>query len=291
MHTLLFRTFLAGALALAISTSAEPISDRITVTVHAQGQGPDVVLIPGLTCPGAEWDTTVAHLQSHYRLHVVQINGFGGARAQANAHGPVVQPSLDALDAYIKANHLAHPYVIGHSLGGTMGLMLVQQHPEDIGKLLVVDALPFSGFLIGAMDLDSAKPIAAKIRDTTLKESQEDYARGETTFIRRLVKSPDNRQLVAGWAVASDKAVVAQADYDDMVLDLRPQLAAIKTPVTVLYPWDDSSQYSQTDTDSFYQQNFAALPGVKMVRIDGSDHFIMLDQPDKFLEQVDAFLK
>lgn len=276
-------------MALAISVSAESISDRITVTVH--GQGPDVVLIPGLTCPGAEWDTTVAHLQGHYRLHVVQINGFGGAPAQANAHGPVVQPSLDALDAYIKANHLAHPYIIGHSLGGTMGLMLAQQHPEDVGKLLVVDALPFSGFLIGAMDVDSAKSTATKIRENTLKESQEDYARGETNFIRRLVKSPDNRQLVSSWAVASDKAVVAQADYDDMVLDLRPQLASIKIPVTVLYPWDDSSQYSQADTDSFYQQNYTALPKVKMVRIDSSDHFIMLDQPDKFLEQVNAFLK
>jgi pimeloyl-ACP methyl ester carboxylesterase len=288
MLKIILTIFLAGALALS-NADADLIADRITVTVH--GQGSDVVLIPGLTCPGAEWDTTVAHLQSHYRVHVVEIDGFGGVPAQANAQGPVVQPSLDALDAYIKANHLAHPYLIGHSLGGTMGLMLAQQHPEDVGKLMVVDALPFSGFLIGAMDVDSAKSIAAKIRENTLKESQDDYARGETNFIRRLVKSPDNRQLVSGWAVASDKAVVAQADYDDMVLDLRPQLAGIHIPITVVYPWDTSSPYSQADTDSFYQQNYAALPGVKMVRIDGSDHFIMLDQPEKFLEQVDAFLK
>ena len=85
--------------------------------------------------------------------------------------------------------------------------------------------------------------------------------------------------------------MVAQAFYEDSTIDLRPKLQDIKTPVTILYPWDSSSPYSQPDTDAFYQQNFAALPNKKMVRIDGSYHFIMLDQPEKFLEQVDAFLK
>jgi pimeloyl-ACP methyl ester carboxylesterase len=33
------------------------------------------------------------------------------------------------------------------------------------------------------------------------------------------------------------------------------------------------------------------LPNKTMVRIDGSFHFIMLDQPDVFAAQVDAFLK
>jgi pimeloyl-ACP methyl ester carboxylesterase len=290
MRTFLFIPFLTGVMALAISnTSADAISDRITVTVH--GQGPDVVLIPGLTSSGAVWDATVAHLEGHYRLHVVQIDGFAGVPAKANAQGPVVQPSLDALDAYIKSNHLGAVKIIGHSLGGTMGLMLAAQHPEDVGRLMVVDALPFAGMLLGAYDVAGAKPAAAGMRDSILNESQDAYARGEKSFVSTLVKSPEGRKLATAWAVASDKSVVAQAFYEDSTIDLRPKLPDIKTPVTVLYPWDSSSPYSQSDTDAFYQQNFAALPKKTMVRIDGAYHFIMLDQPEKFLEQVDAFLK
>src|ERR1700750_302124 len=97
-------------------------TDRITVTV--KGKGPDVILIPGLTCSIAVWDATVKQLEGHYRLHLVQVAGFAGAPSQANAKGPIIQPTVSALDAYIKANKLNKPGVIGHSMGGLMGMML-----------------------------------------------------------------------------------------------------------------------------------------------------------------------
>jgi pimeloyl-ACP methyl ester carboxylesterase len=271
------------------SAMADAISDRITVTVR--GQGPDVVLIPGLTCSGAVWDATAAHLEGHYRVHVVQVDGFAGAPARANAKGPVMQPVLDALDAYIKTNSLKSPRIIGHSFGGTLGLALAIQHPEDVGRLMVVDALPFFGVIFGAADGESAKTIAAGMRDHTIAESQDAYAQEEKSFLPNLVKSPEGRKLATQWAIASDKSVVARTTYDDLTADMRPQLAGIKAPATMLYPWDASSQYSQSDTDDFYHQNYAALPGAKLIRIDGSLHFIMFDQPKAFLVQVDAFLK
>ncbi len=274
---------------LAWHAVADPILDRITVTVR--GQGPDVILIPGLTCSSAVWDTTAAHLEGHYRLHLIQVAGFAGTPSLANANGPVLQPVLNALDAYIKTNHLKSPRIIGHSLGGTMGMMLALQHPEDVGGLMIVDALPFTGFIVGATDIASAEPIATKMRDNTLKESQEDFAQGEKRFLRILVKSPEGRKTATEWAITSDKSVVARASYEDLTTDLRPNLADIKTPVTVLYSWDSSSGYSKSDTDSLYQQSYAALPNKTLVRIDGSYHFIMLDQPDLFLIQVDKFLK
>jgi pimeloyl-ACP methyl ester carboxylesterase len=229
-------------------------------------------------------------LKDHYRLHLVQVNGFAGTRAQANDQGPVVQPTVDAIDAYIKANKLKSPKIIGHSLGGTMGMMLAFQHHEDVGALMIVDALPFSGMIFGADDMKAAKKIGTKLRDKTLKESQNEFARGEKKFLRILVKSPDGRELATQWAVASDKSVVARATYDDMTTDLRPDLPNIKAPVTVLYPWDTKSGYSKDQTDWFYQQNFDALPNKTFARIDDSYHFIMLDQPDAFLKQVDKFV-
>jgi pimeloyl-ACP methyl ester carboxylesterase len=48
---------------------------------------------------------------------------------------------------------------------------------------------------------------------------------------------------------------------------------------------------TQAAVDGLYQKNFAPLPDKTMVRIDGSFHFIMLDQPGLFATQVDLFLK
>jgi pimeloyl-ACP methyl ester carboxylesterase len=290
MHNLKPKILLATVLALQLcATFAEPVSDRITVTVR--GQGPDVVLIPGLASSGAVWDATARHLEGRYRLHIVQIAGFAGAPSRANAQGPVIQPTLDALDAYIKTNKLKSPKVIGHSLGGLMGMMLALQHPEDAGKLMIVDSLPFFSALFGADDAAAARPQAAAMRDNILNETQDSYAQGEREFLRSLVKSPEGLKAATQWAISSDKSVVARAMYEDMTTDLRPKLHEIKTPVTMLYPWDASTGMPQTAVDGLYRENFASLPNKMMMRIDNSFHFIMLDQPDAFAARVDAFLK
>jgi pimeloyl-ACP methyl ester carboxylesterase len=268
---------------------AESISERITVSVR--GDGPDVVLIPGLACSNAVWDATPKQLEGKFRLHLVQVAGFAGSAPRANAQGPIIQPVVDALDAYIKTNKLKAPKVIGHSLGGLMGLMLADQHPEDVGKLMIVDSLPFFPVLFGANNATDAAPQAASMRDTILNETQDAYAEGEREFLRVLVKSPEGLKAVVGWAVASDKSVVARAMYEDMTTDMRPKLPEIKTPVTMLYPWDSASGFSKEDVDKLYHENFASLPSKTLVRIDNSFHFIMLDQPEKFAAQVDAFLK
>src|SRR5262245_53937928 len=91
---------------------ADIISDRITVTVR--GNGPDVLLIPGLASSSAVWDAAANHLENHFRLHIIQVAGFAGAPARANAQGALIQPTSDAIDAYIKTNKLQAPRVIGH---------------------------------------------------------------------------------------------------------------------------------------------------------------------------------
>jgi len=271
------------------AASADPVSDRITVTVR--GHGPDVVLIPGLASSGAVWDATATRLEGHYRLHIVQVAGFAGSPPRANAQGPVLQPTVDAIDAYIKTNQLKAPMVIGHSIGGFMGLILADQHPEDVSRLMIVDSLPFFSVLMGANDAAGAAPFAAGMRDSLLNETQDAYAASETNALLSLVKSPAGRKAATAWAVASDKSVVARALYETMTTDLRSKLHEIKTPVTMLYPWDPLSGMPQSVFDGLYRDNFAALPNKTIVRIDGSFHFIMLDQPEAFAVQVDAFLK
>ena len=271
------------------ATFAAPATNHITVTVR--GKGPDVLLIPGLACSSAVWDVAAKQLEDRYRLHIIQVAGFGGAPAGANASGAVLQPTVDAIDLYISTNHLKSPKVVGHSLGGLMCMTLAIQHPDDVGKLMIVDSLPFFGVIMGASDATNIAPQAAGMRDTILTETQDAYAEGEKSFLPTLVKSPEGLKSAINWAVASDKSVVARALYEVMTTDLRSDLSKIKAPVTLLYPWDSQSGFPREATDKLYKDNFAALPNAKLVCIEDSFHFIMLDQPAKFATQLDAFLK
>jgi pimeloyl-ACP methyl ester carboxylesterase len=285
-----FTTFLACIVAVCIpATSADQITDRITVSVR--GQGPDVVLIPGLASSSAVWDATAKRFEGRCRLHIVQVAGFAGALPAANRQGPVIQPTVDVIDAYIKTNRLQKPKVIGHSLGGLMGIILAVQHPEDVGSLMIVDALPFYGVFFGAKDAAAIAPQAAAMRDRILGQAQDAFAQGQREIMRSFVKSSADREQATQWATASDKSVVARALYEDLTTDMRPKLDEISIPVTILYAWDPAIGIPQAASDGLYRENFGALSNKTFVRIDDSFHFIMLDQPDQFAKQADLFLK
>lgn len=300
------RHALAGAVALAclLAAPAAQASAQATAptpypsaaaerfSVQVRGHGPDVILIPGLTSSRAVYEATARRLEGRFRLHLVQVAGFGGEPSGANASGPVLEPLVEGLHAYIRDNHLKQPMVIGHSLGGLAGLMLADRHPEDVSRLLIVDSLPFFGVLAGPdTTAETAKPRAAALRDGVAQATPEAYAQMEARTLMGLVKSEDGRKLALVWAVASDPKVVGQAAYDDFTTDMRPRLASIRTPVTVLYPWDASTGAPQAMFDQLYVSSFADLSTKTVKRIDGAYHFIMLDQPDAFAAEVDAFLK
>jgi pimeloyl-ACP methyl ester carboxylesterase len=205
----------------------------------------------------------------------------------------VLQPLVDGIANYIQTQHLNQPVVIGHSLGGLAGLLLVIQHPSQVGRLMIVDSLPWYGAAVAGPAATPAtlQPQAAALRDAVVAESQEAYAASEPAAMARLVKSdgPEAHAALAA-AVASDHRVVGQATYDDLMTDLRDRLSGIRTPVTVLYPWDAATGAPQSAFDALYTGAFAALPGVKVHRVDGAFHFLMIDQPDAFAREVDAFL-
>ena len=291
IHPGIYGELVNGVAAYAAAPVATPAaSDRIAVTVT--GQGPDVILIPGLASSGHVWDPTVTHIAGHHRVHVVQVAGFAGTPAGSNASGPVFEPVVEAIHAYIAANHLQGAAVIGHSLGGTMAMRLAIAHPGDAGKIMIVDSLPYIGMMFGPqMTVPMVQPQATMIRNNTVNGTQEAYAAAEPRQMAPLIKSHNAAADAAiAAASASDHRVVGQALYDDLVTDLRPDLAKITVPVTMLYPWDESSGAPQQVFDTLYTGAYASLPNRRVERVFGSYHFIMIDQPAVFLQKVDAFL-
>lgn len=80
-------SLLMGACATSAPAPQAFTSDRIEVVTR--GSGADVILIPGLTSHRDVWATTAAALETNHRVHIVQVKGFAGFPAEANAEGPV----------------------------------------------------------------------------------------------------------------------------------------------------------------------------------------------------------
>jgi N-formylmaleamate deformylase len=152
------RPFLCLALlALApASAVAQPVPAPVAApafvptrfSVEVVGSGPDVILIPGLTSSRSVWRAAIAATPG-YRYHLIQVAGFAGAPAGGNARGEVVAPLAEEIARYIRANRLDRPALVGHSMGGTIALMIASRHPDLAGKAMVVDMLPQPAALVG----------------------------------------------------------------------------------------------------------------------------------------------
>ena len=119
------------------------------------------------------------------------------------------------------------------------------------------------------------------------------YAAVQPMMAAALVKNPEGQKLVAASSAQSDRDVVVNAMIEDMQTDLRPDVASIKTPTLMLYPFEAGARQG-TDpakTDAIYTTAYKSMPNVTLQRIDDSRHFIMYDQPAAFDAAVEAFIK
>jgi N-formylmaleamate deformylase len=275
--------FLAAALGLAglgaaaaapapSAPAARPFAPtRFSVVV--QGTGPDVILIPGLTGSRDVWKGTAAAVPG-YRYHFVQVAGFANTPARGNAKGNVVGPVAEEVARYIHARGLRRPAIVGHSMGGTVAMMVAARHPSLPGKLMVVDMLPQPAGILGG-DAAGMRGLADSLRDL-----------GASPGGRRLVESAI--RLFGNPEGGADPDVTARATHELALTDLTAELPRIAAPLTVVYASLDPSRRSADD--GRYRAAYARKRGAKLIRIDDSGHMIMYDQPARFRAELKAFL-
>ena len=287
------------AVALAAPTSAAPatapsvaLHDHIRTTLHGT-RGPLVVLIAGMSTPGAVWDDTVAALGGTHRLLVVEVRGFEGARGTANERPGALAGIVADLAHDLDRRRLKPDAIVGHSLGGLIALQFGLDHPGQARRLLVVDALPFFGTVFRPdATLANITAQAAAMRDMMIAGAERMRAggvKGTTSGDGAAGMSMDEaaRVRIANWSLDAEPLAVAQLVYEDATTDLRAAVAKLTMPVTVLHMANGEHAAAAKQR---YATDYAALKGAKLVPVDGSGHFVQLDKPDVFRAELAALL-
>ena len=289
LSTLVFSLATLAASISGAAIASPSVSDN-AFTVKISGQGNPMILIPGLSSSGAVWDSTVAHYAEHYQCYVINLAGFAGV---APIEGPLLQQAEDALSKYIGTQHLDHPVIVGHSLGGFLALKFAIDHGDQVGRLVIVDSLP----ALGATRNPDATPeqlraVAGQVRDNMQKVDAAGLEESVRQTVQTMATKDTDVDRIVGWGKASDRHTVIEAMYDLMSSDLRPQLGRIKAPTMVLGTWIAYKAYApRSAIEATYQQQYAGLANVKLEMADNARHFIMYDDPQWMFKEMDTFLQ
>lgn len=250
-------------------------------SVQVYGQGPAVLLIPGVASSGSVWQSTVDALKDSYQLHVLTLAGFAGVApltSQQWSQG-YLATQQQAILAYIAKNKLEKPIVIGHSLGGFLALSLAANHSEQIGGAVNVDGLPALGELFKQANAQSAEMPAE--------------AFNPMAFAKTMTSNSQWQQQIIADMYRSDGMTSSRVMGELMQQDIRPQLSNIRVPVLTLGALLNGAPYSSPEqVQANYENQLKNAPDAyhKAAYAPDSRHFIMADAPDWLNQQLSLFL-
>ncbi|WP_240046295.1 alpha/beta fold hydrolase [Rhodanobacter glycinis] len=268
-----------------------------TLKVERHGDhGRAVVLIPGLQGGPWVWQQTIAQLQKNHVVYVVTLAGFDGVPAPAE-DGNLFDRADDSLLRLIEQHKIDKPVLIGHSLGGTLALRFAGEHPRLVSGVVAVEGLPiFPG--MERVSTEQRKMMAEQMQTTMAAATLEQFKAQTLGYMQKVgVIDPQLAARYAPMNARSDIKASARYMAEDLASDLRPGLKHANVPILEISPYyapdfsQPPMQFSEAQKVAYYQSLLVDAPNVKVVSISPARHFVMLDQPVKFQQTLDTFLK
>lgn len=269
------------------AAAGEPGPSRLVVS--QTGNGPDVVLLPGLGCPAEVYSSLLAVLAPGHRCHVLQIPGFAGRGTAAN------DAAIDwatEVKHYLEDWRLSSVTLIGHSFGGWLALQIAAQNPA-VERLVVIDAAPFAAGIFQDVSPEQAALQAAQLPGFFAGMSDEQYRAFEAQRLALMVADPANHKQVLEWLCATPRPLLVALSASMAGSDLRPLLPGIEAPTLVLGSWTMGRLFGldRAGMEKRLQGQYNALQGCAIHMAERAGHFIMLDEPDWLENEVRAFLE
>lgn len=253
--------------------------------VAVKGEGQPVLLFPGFTCTGAVWDDTVAELSKNYECHDFTFAGFGGL---APIETPWLPQIKQAIIRYVEEKELKAPVIVGHSLGGALGLWLATDEDQPYSKVIVVDALPSTGALMMPNFKSENMVYESPWNKQMLAMDDTSFEKMAVQMASGMTLNPHKKEQLKDWILMADRETYVYGYTDLLKLDLREDIAKITIPVTILAA---TQPYGLEMAKKTYEGQYGNLAEYKIEYAEDAAHFIMYDQPEWFLNQLTKALQ
>ena len=223
------------------------------------GEGEPIVLVHGLSGSTLWWRRNVPALAQHYKVYLVDLPGFGGARRRYGRFA--LKQAANWLLSWMDAIGLKQTHLIGHSMGGYICMEIAVHRPDAVLRMVLVDpafkqvALSVLGYLL---------PLLEAVRYLT----------------------PRFFPILAYDSLRAGPITLLSATRDLIALDITQDIQHITQPVLLI--WGENDTLVPPSLGHMLRKE---LPNARLLTFKRAAHVAMFDQPRQFNAVVEAFLR
>jgi pimeloyl-ACP methyl ester carboxylesterase len=255
------------------------------------GEGPPIVFVHGYLVDGRLWDGVVDRLADRFRC-LAPDWPLASQQIAMKPDADLTPPGIAAtIDSFLAALGLEDVTIVGNDSGGAMSQVLVTEHPERIGRLVLTNCDTHENFPPGIF---KALPLLAKLPGgmtmiATPFRLPAVARQGFKPFARTRI--PDD--LIASWMapVTQVPGVMHDAKKVTAGMNKRYTLAAAEklrgSQLPILLAWAPGDKYFPIS----YAERLASETGnARIVPIAEAKTFVALDQPARLAEEIAGFV-
>ncbi|MEZ5652483.1 MAG: alpha/beta hydrolase [Burkholderiaceae bacterium] len=262
---------------------------------------PPIVFVHGALCQHDDWRHQIPPFARRHRVLAPDLRAHGRSREQPGQIG-VERFSID-VRAMLDAAGVVEPAVlVGHSMGCRVLLQIWRDAPERVAALVFVDGAYLVPTPLGDLDDDARRSRAddARRRALELFIGGGPAARLQVGFTGMFFdeRFAAERDRVLDHALSLPSEVPRElmpgfAAWD--VMNLESVLATVTVPALAFAStkMDGASErrpLGPNESTAWLQALSQHVPGAEIVRLHGTGHFVMLEQPALVNERIARFI-
>lgn len=256
-----------------------------------RGNTPVVVLLAEAGQSGSSFDASFRFLESDRRVILYDPRGCGNSQSKAELSDYTVANLVAELDAVRTQIARADSIIlIGHAFGGALALHYALTHPGEVERLILISPLPVNGIryeTIGDLLFDYGDAL----RKAGIPPGQEDEANrwqehyGYLSAVDGLADSRHASLLGSlGGSFGPARALLLSLASGQR--SAVTGLQTLSTPTLVLYGAAEP-RWTREEHQLELEQ---LLPHARAVRFEQSGHWLFVEQPERFADEVQRFL-
>lgn len=253
-------------------------TDQGIVHYEVYGRGRPVILLHGWLGSWGLWQETMAYLGKSYRTYALDFWGFGESGKKRETYA--VQDFVSLVDQFMDQLGIAQAPLVGHSMGGTVSLSVAIKYPHRVSKVVVVGSPIAGSSLALPLKLAGYRPIAILLFNVMGV-----FRLGVRIASPLICRDPRFSDMMDRDLSRTTLESFLLSIASLRRTDLLPVLDDINAPVMGMYGDKDNIVHPQQ-----WKPLAEGVEKDTTERFPKAGHFIMLDEPERFMQKLKSFL-